>query len=119
MNKQEKYTKSILSPIYTPSEVKPELNKLINQDKYNKFLAEIDKIEISVEEKQFLIMAASRHLKFNYSLIADYYSHASEEMKVIMRNLALVIIDLDCAIENGYTKLAKSIIEEYKKDYEA
>ena len=56
-------------------------------------------------------MAASRHIVFNYSKIADYYAHASSEMQRLMEQSALVIIDIDDAIANGYVKLSKDIQE--------
>lgn len=48
-------------------------------------------------------------MKFNYSKIADYYSNASEEMQILMEKSALVIIDIDDAIANGYVKLTKVV----------
>jgi len=72
------------------------------------------KIEISnvsEEEKKFLTMAATRHLQFNYSLIAEYYAHASKEMQELMEQSALVIIDFEDAIKNGYTQL----LDRFKK----
>ena len=64
---------------------------------------------MSDEEKQFLRFAASRHLEFNYSLIADYYAHATPEMQELMEQSALVILDIDDAIANGYIKLSENI----------
>ena len=46
---------------------------------------------------------------FNYSLIADYYAHASKEMQELMEQSALVILDIDDAIANGYVKLSSDI----------
>ena len=48
-------------------------------------------------------------MKVNYSKIADYYSNASEEMQILMEKSALVIIDIDDAIANGYVKLTKVV----------
>ena len=56
-------------------------------------------------------MAAYRHLAFNYKMIADYYAGASEEMQDLMEKSALVIIDYDDAIANGYTRLNYEISE--------
>ena len=50
-------------------------------------------------------MAATRHLQFNYSLIAEYYAHQDKEMQELMEDSALVIIDFDDAIKKGYTLL--------------
>ena len=56
-------------------------------------------------------LAASRHIVFNYSKIADYYAHASVEMQELMEQSALVLIDIDDAIANGYVQLSKDIDE--------
>ena len=61
------------------------------------------------DEKAFLLMAATRHYKFNYGNIANYYASANPEMQELMEESALVIIDIDDAIANGYTTLNKKI----------
>ena len=60
-------------------------------------------------EKQFLLLAATRHIVFNYSKIADYYAHSNKNMQELMEDSALVIIDLDDAIAKGYVRLSKNI----------
>ncbi len=50
---------------------------------------------------------------FDYHLIADYYSHSGEEMQDLMERLALVIIDFEKAIENGYVKLTADLSETF------
>ena len=61
------------------------------------------------EEKKFLLAAATRHLVFNYSKIANYYAHSSKEVQELMEDSALVILDIDDAIAKGYVKLSKNI----------
>ena len=57
-----------------------------------------------------LRLAAARHLCFNYKRIADYYaSSASAEMQRLMEKSALVIIDYQDAIKNGYAVLRKTV----------
>ena len=72
-------------------------------------MANIKNSNVSEEEKKFLKLAASRHIVFNYAKIADYYAHASKEMQELMEQSALVILDIDDAIANGYVKLSKDI----------
>lgn len=103
------YTKAINIPQYTPSDVKPPVESLVDYQKYGKLLAEIDKSDVTEEEKKFLRFAAARHLVFHYSVIADYYAHATPEMQRLMEKSALVILDIDDAIANGYVKLSKDI----------
>ena len=69
----------------------------------------INESNVTDDEKAFLRYAASRHLVFNYSKIADYYAHATPEMQELMEQSALVILDIDDAIANGYVKLSKDI----------
>lgn len=61
------------------------------------------------KEKDFLRKAAQRHNQFNYKRIAEYYANASEEMQELMERSALVIIDYDDAIKNGYVQLSSSL----------
>jgi len=62
-------------------------------------------------EKQFLTFAASRHIVFDYSNIANFYAHSSKECQELMEESALVIIDFNKAIENGFVKVTKEIVE--------
>ena len=109
VDEDNKYTKKIQVPQYLPSEVCPNINELINIDKYGKLIHDIEVADISDEQKRFLRFAATRHVVFNYAKIADYYAHANKEMQKLMEQSALVIIDMDDAIANGYVKLSKQI----------
>ena len=103
------YTKKIAVPQYTPNSEKPPIEGLVDYEKYSKLIADINKSSVSEDEKKFLKFAATRHLVFRYSLIADYYAHATSEMQELMEQSALVILDVDDAIANGYVKLSKDI----------
>lgn len=104
-----RYTKKIEVPQYAPSTDKPPIEGLIDYTKYSKLLANINKSNVTEEEKKFLRFAAVRHIVFRYSRIADYYAHATPEMQELMEQSALVILDIDDAIANGYVKLSKEI----------
>ena len=106
---QERYTTKVEAPIYDPSPKCPHILELVNTWKPKSLIKEIQKSRVSDLEKEFLVMAAWRHAIFNYSKIADYYSHASKDMQGLMEKSALVIIDFDKAIENGYVKLSENI----------
>lgn len=112
------YTKKVASPVYVPTGSKPEITELFDVKKYNTFVSEIERSSLPSDEKSFLLLAATRHIVFDYSKIAEYYAHAGKETQEIMENLALVIIDFDKAIELGYVKLKQDIAEQYKEDYE-
>ena len=109
MKNSLKYSRKVTVPQYLPSENKPHISSLVNNTKYSQLIAEINASSVSDEEKKFLKYAASRHLAFNYSLIADYYAHSDKEMQELMEKSALVLIDIDDAIMNGYVKLSERL----------
>lgn len=103
------YSRSMGIPQYEPSNRKPPITALCDHVKYSKLLAEINSANVTDEEKKFLKLAASRHIVFDYGRIADYYANATPEMQELMEKSALVILDIDDAIANGYVKLSKDI----------
>lgn len=111
------YTRNIVSPIYAPSNFKPDIVELVEGERTEKLLADIDASNVSEDEKKFLRFAAYRHNVFDYAKIADYYSNSSPEMKKLMEDSALIIIDFRKAIELGYIELTKGIAEVVKEDY--
>lgn len=117
-NNDNKYTKSVNPPIYEPKNKCPHILELVDKSKSLQLIHEIKKSKISEEEKKFLIEAAKRHNVFYYSKIADYYAHSSIEMQKLMEKSALIIIDFEKAIEEGYVKLSDQITEQYLKEYE-
>lgn len=105
----ETYEKKVEIPLYSPSAKCPNICSLVDCAKTSRLIKEIENSKVSYEEKKFLIEAAHRHSIFNYSRIADYYAHSSREMQELMEKSALVIIDFDKAIANGYVKLSDNI----------
>ncbi len=114
----EEYSKKIEAPTYEPKNEKPEVQTLYNIEKTSELIDQIENSALEKEEKRFLILAAQRHCIFNYEKIADYYAHSSKEVQSLMENSALVIIDFNKAIENGFTKLTDEIISQYHTDYD-
>ncbi len=114
--KEEAYTKKIEAPIYEPKGEKPMVKDLYNEQKSLELLEKIKKSKVSNAEKEFLIMATFRHVVFNYSKIAEYYAQSNKEMQELMEDSALVIIDFNKAIENGYVNLSNEIRKQYLKD---
>lgn len=106
-----KYSQKMNIPQYEPTGEKPKISELIDEKKAHELLTDIILSKVSWEERRFLIKATYRHLAFNYSKIAEYYAHASKEMQELMEKSALVIIDYDDAIKNGYARLSKRIKE--------
>jgi hypothetical protein len=113
------YTPKIESPVYKPQTKRaPRLSALYDDSKAIKLAEKINSADIPEDVQHFLIIATKRHIIFNYDKIAEYYSHASKEIQELFEDSALVIIDFNKAIENGYVKLSKDIKEQYLKDYE-
>ena len=105
------YTMATNVPQYEPTGEKPSLSQLYDADKTDDLIAEIEASGLSKEEKGFLLRAAGRHTVFNYGLIAEYYAHASPEMQELIEKSALVIIDVDNAIANGYATLMGEVLD--------
>ena len=114
----ENYSRKIEAPIYEPKEKKqPQINELYDLQKQAELTEKIDKSKAPEDLKDFLKAAATRHCVFKYDRIAEYYSHADPETQDLMEQSALVIIDFDKAIENGFVKLSEEIAIQYKKDH--
>lgn len=112
----EKYTQSLTSPHYEIKGEKPDISELVNLDKSKELEEEIQNSSLSYEEKEFLINASKRHNVFDYGKIAEYYAHADEEMQKLMEKSALVIIDYNDAVLNGYTTLSEKLKNLMEKD---
>ena len=109
--KEEKYVRNIEAPMYTPQLAeKPEVASLYDKTKYLEMVAEINASNLSDEDKLFLKFASTRHIKFDYGLIAEYYAHSDNDVQEFMEKNGLVIIDFDKAIEYGYVQVSKSLM---------
>lgn len=113
----QKYSSKIEAPIYEPKNQQPHILELCDKSKTHRLIREIEASSLPYDEKNFLIDAARRHNVFNYEKIADYYAHATPEMQQLMERSALVIIDFEKAIENGYVKLCDEIRKQYLEEY--
>jgi hypothetical protein len=118
----ERYTKKIKAPNYVPKmENPPEVKDLYDISKTNELIKKINKLNLDKDISLFLKNSAYRFTKFNFEYIAEFYSHAEPAIQQIFEDLALVIIDFEKAIENGFTTFNKSILkelEEEEKHYE-
>lgn len=107
----DKYTFTSNIPQYEIVGDCPELNELFDGEKAAELIEEIEKSSVREDEKAFLIEAAKRHTVFDYRKIAEYYAYATAEMQRLMERSALVIIDVNNAIANGYATLNQSVVE--------
>ena len=109
------YTTKVEIPRYEIKGDCPEINELVDEDKVNEIIKQIESSNIKNEIKEFLIKAAYRHYCFDYAKIAEFYAHQDKETQKLMENSALVIVDVNDAIKNGYAEL-KACVEELIKD---
>lgn len=105
------YTTEVKIPQYEVVQDEPLIEELYDREKEDELISEIDESNVSDKEKEFLRAAAHRHCVFDYRNIAEYYASASPEMQRLMERSALVIIDYDNAIANGYAELSDKIAE--------
>lgn len=110
-DEDETYTKKIDGAEYEPTGRVVDVSECYNTDKYNELVEEIEKANIDDDIKDFLRLAAGRHICFDYQTIAEYYANAPKEIQALMEKSALVIIDYDSAIKNGFTRLITDVAE--------
>lgn len=110
------YTQKIEVPTYEPTDEKPNIEDLYNDEKAMGLIEDIKNSKLSEKEKNFLMSAASRHIVFNYEKVANFYAHSSKECQELMENSALVIIDFNKAIENGFVKITTEINEMFESE---
>ena len=107
----EKYTTKIETPIYEMKGKKPDISEIYDTTKTSELYSKIKKANLPDDVRGFLMAAASRHTVFNYELIAEFYAHQDRDVQELMEDSALVIIDYNKAIENGYVKLTKALMQ--------
>lgn len=107
----DKYTLKVKIPQYEITGECPEISDMLDSSKADELIQEVEAADITEEIREFLIQAARRHNVFNYRNIAEYYAHAEPEVQKLFEKSALVIIDVNDAIANGYVQLATDITD--------
>jgi hypothetical protein len=105
------YSRKIESPVYEIKGDEPPVTALLDETKTQELRAEIDNADIDPDIAEFLYKAADRHTVFDFGQIAEYYAHAPENIQQLMERSALIIIDFDQAIDEGFVVLTKAIGE--------
>lgn len=113
-----KYTRKISLPIYEIRGENPKIEDMINTEKADKFKKEIEKSDIPEDIKEFLIKCCTRLYEFDYGKIAEYYAYQDKKVQSLMEKIALVLIDLNSAVENGYVELNQFIENCFLEDKE-
>ncbi len=94
-----------------PSGGKPDISELYDDTKTQELISRIRSASLEPDIEKFLLCAAERHTVFNFSRIADYYAHAPSEIQCFFEESALVIIDYQQAIENGFVRMTQRMVE--------
>lgn len=106
----EKYTMKTDIPQYEPTGKHVDFSECADTAKYTEFLDEIEHAPCSEDVKSFLRIAATRHIAFSYKNIAEYYANdADPATQALFEKMALVIIDYNDAMKNGYVKVTKEL----------
>lgn len=103
------YSRKIEIPIYEPTGKEVAVSELTDTTKYDQLVTEIKAAKLDATTEAFLMAAASRHIVFDYAKIGDFYANASAEVQELMERSALVIIDFEKAIENGFVKMTDEL----------
>lgn len=107
----DEYTKAINIPHYEIVGEQPNTSELCDTNRYQHLLDDIDKIEMPEDVRAFLRLAAARHIVFDYRKVAEFYPHASPEVQRLIEDSALVIVDANDAIRNGYALLEQTLTD--------
>ena len=103
------YSRSIQAPTYEPTGECPSIDQLYDTEKQGSLIASIKSANIPDDVKAFLFAATYRHIVFDYRNIAEYYAHADADIQKLFEDSALVIIDFDAALQDGFVKMVKQM----------
>jgi len=113
---EEHYTTKIEAPTYEPTE-DVKLEDCFDNVKANSLILEIENSSIEDPDvKNFLKLAATRHIVFDYEKLANYYAAADPQTQDLMEKSALVIIDFDKVIEYGFAELTEGMKKIMEKE---
>lgn len=113
------YTGEIRVPRYEPTGAKPAVAELVDLSKVAALTEAIEAADLDDELRAFLVVAANRHARFDYGAIAEFYAHAEPAVQRLMEASALVIVDFDDAIRDGYVRFVRAIEELEEGDRDA
>lgn len=111
------YTQTVDIPIYYPTGPQPAIDELTDRSTADELIGQIRQAELPADIENFLLDAAERHVAFNFERIANYYAHSSPDIQALMERSALVIVDYNQAIENGFVRLKEDIDAAFTEDY--
>ena len=112
----EPYTPVVKIPQYDVTGEMPDIADLVETDNAERLIAAINASTVPEDVKTFLRCSAHRHMRFNYRAIAEFYAHADEETQRLFEQSALVIIDFEDAIANGFAVFSAAVAEIRARD---
>lgn len=115
---QNPYSTKIEAPIYEIRGEKPSEDELVDVAKVRELLDNIEAADVPEKVKAFLRVCAYRHAVIDFELMAEYYAHAPKEVQELMEENALVIIDFENAVENGFVRMTQDLSAIYEKNKE-
>ncbi|MBQ1759670.1 MAG: hypothetical protein IIZ94_08300 [Prevotella sp.] len=111
------YSRKIEAPDYEPTGRNVTVDELYDARKTERLIEEIERLKIDEDVRRMLIHAAHRFTRFSFANVAEWYSQQKDErVREIMRKMAMVIIDFDDAVENGFVHLCEGLIEQYQNE---
>lgn len=118
MPEPPKYSRAIESPTYEIRGERPDVAELAETGKADQISKRIRETPgLTDEVRRFLLLAATRHVRFDFEQIAEFYAHATPEVQRLMEDQALVIIDIKSAIEKGYTQFSEEVARFIQQDH--
>lgn len=106
---EERYTRTIRIPTYEPKGETPDAEDLVDVEKYDALMDRIEAADLPDDVREFLSLAATRHIVFRFRRIAEFYAAADAEVQALMEESALVIIDFGKAIEHGFVQMTERL----------
>ena len=76
--------------IYKPSEKEAKIEEFLNDELYDKVKAEVEKMEIPEELREFVQIRLANFHRIRFDKVADFYARADKKTQKLFRQLALV-----------------------------
>jgi hypothetical protein len=114
---EDYYTQKITPIVYEPKSGKPDVSELYDMTHAKDLIEQINKQEIDENEKEFLIISAYRHIVFDYAKIAEFYANSDNDVKGLIEDSALILVDSKKAIEQGFLQLTEDLTKTMVNDY--
>jgi hypothetical protein len=106
---EEKYTRKVEAPVYVPTGLSPCPSDLYDKTSSSRLVSDIMENTEPGDVRDFLLAAAQRHTSFRYDLIAEFYANSDPTIQRLMEASALVIVDVDSAIEHGFLSMTEEL----------